>query len=764
MANSVPLMLTGSAVAEQFTETARGAPHPATDSERLDLAGLARVLWRRKLLVLVTSLVIVVVSAGAIFLLPPRYVGRVVLVIGIPDTMSTGTKEAQARTLPDSTAIQTEVELIKSRVNIANVVEKLKLDEKPEFNPSLEAKTPGSWLFSAYAGAVKVLNERWTDLRWQLTPDGKEQGAAASPKTLDPAISAAVDVVESKLRVVPKGSSRAIAVEFESANAQNSSAVVNAIADQYIEQQRAFRDRRMQELTDWLNGKVAVLREQVERSENSVERYRSENGLLPDQAGVSFLAKQMSETDAQLIGAQADRAGLQARLSQLKTLASAPGGLDATTDVLNSTALQGLTRQLQELQQNRAQLGSDHLSDHPKMVSLSAAIADTRGKIRSETAKIIASLENELRIATAKEGLLRQKGDHLRLQMWQANQADITLRSLQREARVNSMLLDGFLTRVKEGEDARVLQESEAQIVSYSDVPRYPERPNKPLLVLIALFGSLVASAVLAIAVEKHDRSLRSCEEIEPALGLRVLGYVPKTRSLRKPVTCSDRPLSLAAEAIRGIYVALRSHGITRSPFAVMVTSAQPQEGKTTLALGFAAMAASSGQKVLFIDADLRKGSATAALGLQEHPGLAEILIRQSDLESATIVHAGSGLSCLPVGKEASLASAVQSIGRLPDLIDLLKLHYDLIVIDTSPVLAVSDALLLAAHVDETVLAIRWGTTSRKVVELALNRLIDSGAKVAGAAVTMVDVRRNARYGFGDSVLCSKQFMAYYTR
>jgi capsular exopolysaccharide synthesis family protein len=219
----------------------------------------------------------------------------------------------------------------------------------------------------------------------------------------------------------------------------------------------------------------------------------------------------------------------------------------------------------------------------------------------------------------------------------------------------------------------------------------------------------------------------------------------------------------LAAEAIRSIYVALRSHGVARSPFAVMVTSAQPKEGKTTLALGIAAMAASSGQTVLFIDADLRKGNATAALGLQGHPGLAEVLIRESDLEAAIVVHAGSGLSCLPVGKHPNLASAVRSIGCLPDLIDLLKLRYDLIVIDTSPVLAVSDALLLAAHVDETVFAIRWGTTSRKVAELALNRLIDSGAKVAGAAVTMVDIRRHAKYGFGDSVLCAKRFMAYYT-
>ena len=765
-ANIAPLTPRSSLPTAELGDFERGFSRSTVDPERLGLAELARALWRRKLLMVVTVVVVEVIAIAVILGLPPRFFGRVVLVVGAPEAMP-GPKESVVYTLPDATAILTEVELIRSRVNVAKVVDKLKLTDSPEFNIARSGQSSKSGVRAAVTTVTQLLDEAWGTLRRMLLAIDEKHDAASAPESPDTAKNTAVDIVESKLRVSPKGNSRAILLEFESPDAAHAATIVNAVADEYIEQHRAFRAQRRAELANWLKEKVSEFREQVEKSENAVEQFRSEKELQSDDAGMSFLLKKMSDAESQIIAVQADRAGLEARLSQFKALSRMAGGIDATNDALRSPGLQALEQKLNELQRMRAQLGTDLQADHPKMIGVQAAINDVAAKIRVESAKITSSLENEIKISAAKEALLRQMEERLRLQIAQTNQADITLRALQREAHVNSMLLEAFLTRVKGGQNERAFGEDEAQIVSYATVPRLPEKPNRLLLVLLALGGSLVVAVVLAVAVDKSDLTFRSSEEIEPELGLRVLGYVPKTRSLRTPASFPAEPLSSSAEAIRSIYVALRSLGYARPPGTVMFTSAQPREGKTTLALSFSAMAARSGQRVLIIDADLRTGSASNALGLRDRPGLADLLIAGTngpDIDSVTVADLGCGLCCLPAGRHSDAGLAVQVVERLPSIIECAKLRYDLIVVDSPPLLVVSDSLGLSAHVDATVLAIHWGTTPRKVVKVALDRLIASGAKVAGVALTMIDVHRHAQYGYGDSELYSKLITGYHRR
>jgi capsular exopolysaccharide synthesis family protein len=252
-------------------------------------------------------------------------------------------------------------------------------------------------------------------------------------------------------------------------------------------------------------------------------------------------------------------------------------------------------------------------------------------------------------------------------------------------------------------------------------------------------------------------------------LKVNALGMVPALAGIRRAIGNSrpenevmDRPLSAYTEAIRSIHTNLMLADVDHRPRVVLVTSALPGEGKSTMAMSLAQTVARSGQRVVVVDGDLRRPSLHRLAGIAQKPGLIEWLLGRNAAEEVVYSAGPGGVDVIPAGSPLQLPPNLLSSDRFRLLLHGLTERYDMVILDSAPVLAVSDTRVLAALAERTLFVVRWASTSRKVAASALHQLFEAGANVAGVALTAVDVKAHAKDGFTDSVLYTGQLRAYY--
>ena len=375
-------------------------------------------------------------------------------------------------------------------------------------------------------------------------------------------------------------------------------------------------------------------------------------------------------------------------------------------------------------------------------------------------------------MARIREQTLDRNLENLKAEAAKLNTFQGRLRVLEREAAANRTLFDTFLSRWKETGGQEEIQHADARIISHAEVPARPVSPRKVRIVGVALGFSVFLGIFLVYLIEELDSGFRSSEQIESMTGYGVLSLVPLLTRLRlkrnQPVMYAmDKPTSSFAEALRTLYTGILLSNVDTTPKSLLITSSLPEEGKTVISAAMARLLARSGRKVLLIDADLRRGQIAKVLDLPNEYGLVEILgRRQHSLDEVVQQDGVSGLHVLTTGGTV--------VPNPPDLLDSDRMRallseageaYDLIVIDSPPVRLVSDTRILSHLVDKTVFVIRWAKTRREVATLGIKQIVEAGASVAGVVLSIVDVPKNARYGYADSGYyygSSRKYRKYY--
>ena len=402
-----------------------------------------------------------------------------------------------------------------------------------------------------------------------------------------------------------------------------------------------------------------------------------------------------------------------------------------------------------------AELHEEFGDRHPRMISAKAELADVQGKIQREISKVVNALENEVGVARARETALERGLDQLKARLSQSNTAEVQLRALERDADASRAMLESFLARFEQTSaqlDSSV-SDTNARIISRADVPVNPSFPPSKLIVAVALIGSALFAALIVLGIEQMDRGYRSGDQIEKATNLRSLGLVPMVRggSGKNPAAHLLRhPSSMFGESIRSLYTSILLSPGEAPPKKLMVTSSQPKEGKTTIAICLGRMRALSGHSTVIIEADLRRPSIHRALGIPRRPGLTDLILGDVQLPDVLIKDADSGAYIIPAGKLAPDPTEILTSPRMKELLNELSREFELVVVDLPPIVAVADARLLAPQVDSAVLVVRWAKTGREVVSLAAKQLQEAGGRIAGAVLSMVDSKKHARYGFAD--------------
>ncbi|MBK8176019.1 MAG: polysaccharide biosynthesis tyrosine autokinase [Rhodospirillales bacterium] len=731
----------------------------SASSEDIDLQWLLRTLRRRMWAIVLPAVLTAMVVAAFMVATPSYYDATSSVMIDPRETKLPDLQSVLSGMLTDDEAMASELAVISSRDLAYRVVDFYDLVNDPEFNDDIDPSE-----FSQITSGIKD----W--IKTQLIAIGLKD----PPKPQTPEEETAAEkagVVDNYLdalspELVTK--SRVISITFRSMDPERAANVANKVADLYVREGLEAHYDATRRATEFLTGKIADLRQTVDASDRAVEKFRSQAGLLQTNAG-TLLSQQISDLNGQLILVRASRAEAEARLSQARQLIRTSGSAEAAQDVLKSPIVQQLIEQETQTKLKVAELNDEYGARHPRMVAAKAELADVQAKIKREVSKVVNGLENEVGIARAREETLQKSLDSLKSQLSQSNASEVKLRALQLDADADRAMLQTFLNNVQQTSsqlDSSV-NDSNARVISHADIPDKPAFPPKTLIVLVAFIASGLLAALIVLGIEQMDSGYRSGAQVEKGTGLRTLSLIPLTRSGTGGKNPADyllrHPSSMFGESIRTLYTSILLSPAGKLPRKLLVTSSQPKEGKTTIALCLGRMRALAGHSTVIIEADLRRPSLHRLLNVPRRPGLTELILGEVQLSDVLIKDAESGAYVIPAGKLAPDPTEILSSTRMSALLSELAEKFELVVVDSPPVVAVADSRLLVPQVDSAILVVGWAKTSRDVVGLAAKQLQEAGGNVAGAVLSMVDSKKHAKYGFADSAYYYGPVRRYYT-
>ena len=730
---------------------------PVQEEGGFDLRRLFGAIRRRK--VLIAGLMIISTSLAALYAnqLQPLYSAETLIVLEkARDNVINIERVAQGIT-PDYYTIETEAAVINSRAIATKVVDRLNLYENPLYNPALMSVKPS---------LTKVAVNRLKGLLGFNVPEDDENLRADPWEGMPPAEKRAAmrdylaDAFRGGLAVYPSQTSRLITISYVSTDPEMAARAANATAEAYIFDQIESKGDVTARASRWLNDRVTELRDRVVESETKLEQFRAKSGLLQIGEG-STLKTQLAKLETELIQARSLRAEAEARYEQVQKLVAETGqegGVESAAAVLDSPLIQRLREQETSIVRSLSQLSTQLREGHPKMVLARNELADLRKKIRLEVGKIIRNLENEVDIARVRERNLKREIGLLERQIEEQGQVSANMRALQAEVDANKQLYQTVLARFKETKvvDEEVKQ-ADARIISPAKVPGGPFYPQKKLIIVAALFVSALFGIAIAIGLELLDNGFRSLTHLESVTGIAGLGVVP--------LLDVKKPNSPFGESVRSIRTGLMLSNVDSPPKTVLVTSSVSAEGKTSTSLAVAALSARSGQRSIIVDCDLRRPSVHVALNVPNRLGLSNYLSGQCSLDDVIDIDLVSGVHYITAGGRAPHPTDLLSSSQMKALIALLAQQYDIVVLDTPPLLAVSDTLVLTRQVEKSIFVVRWQKTARETVVSGLRQLVDAGADLAGLVLTQVDMKKQARYGQSDTgyQYYYDRHMKYYT-
>ncbi len=748
----VPAEAQAAAVVPPAANAGEPAPHMElhwlrADSRTLSASGFRRLLRRHRWLILGTAAAITALTAAYVFSVTPLYRAEAKVLVEGDKGQSLNLQGLVPGAQPDLTAIETQAAIIASSELASKAVDRLHLVDDPRYNPELRPSGGG---LLARAGRV---------FGWLggLFGGGEPKADAASAELLHEAI---INRYLAGLRVVPDEKSRVISVAYDSPSPDFSARAANTAAALYVEQAAPKPDSTAKSAGP-AGASATELGDRVAAAERRLAEFHSSSAG----AGNALIyQQQLARLDGDLSQLRLDIADAKAKSDQAQQLAASDKAMSVETPI-DDAVVQDLRQQYNKLQADLAELRTEYTDSHPKVQEVLAQQAELRGKIRAELGKVAQTLRSQYDQLKAREQKLMQDESRLQAKINEQSGAEAKKAALESDVKTSRELYQAMLARINQqpSADGEKARQPATRIISEAAVPTSPVYPQKAATVGAAFGLSLVIGILLALVIEYVESGFRTRSELESRTGLAVLGLVPlapKSANPKPPhMRALDEPNSTYGEAIRSLRSALLQPRGGYRPRVIMVTSSIPGEGKTSTAVSIATTAARARLKTILVECDVLRPSLYNALHCSIGPGLGDYLAGRARIEEVVRVDPVSGAHYITAGDPMPSASELLDSEGLRLLVTGMREIYDLVVIDSPPVLAVSDTVVVQRLVDETVFLVRWKKTPRDIVFAALRQIAESGGTIAGLALTQVDVRKHSIYEFGKHA--DKYYSAY---
>ncbi|TNF19057.1 MAG: polysaccharide biosynthesis tyrosine autokinase [Rhodobacteraceae bacterium] len=691
------------------------SPAREDDGDEIDLLALLGTLWRGKWIIAgCAALLMLIGGYYAFWVAVPKYQSSTQLALQIRSENVVDLESVMSGVSTETSAINTELEVIRSSGLLAKLVEELNLTQDPEFNGALRPEPAFS------LGTIKAA------IRAVVAPTPVAEAPQAEDDDADsPEVTRAISAVRGAVSASNQRNTYIFNISATTESPRKSALIANTLAQLYIQDQIDIKFQATENAVAWLSERVVELEAELKERENAIKELRAGTDLVNAET-LQALNQQAKDVRDRLAESRTNVALLTARVENLKTLQQGDD-LAAMAAAVNDPTLDRLS----------GRAGTDPAIR--EMFDERFAMLITREENALERARQqVTALEGSF--ARLEEQIERQSADLVKLQQ------------LERETEATRTLYETFLTRLKETTVQRGLQQADSRVLSKATPGQYVEPRKSRILALCMILGAMLGAGIVLVRQMLHS-GFRTPEDLEAATGLAVFGQIPKMPFRKRSSLVSylnDKPTSAASEAIRNLRTSVLLSDIDQTPQIIMSTSAIPGEGKTTQSIALAHNLSGLGKKVLLVEGDIRRRTFAEYFDFGDSTGgIVSALTGKQPLAELVVRAPGMEVDVLRGEKASVNAADLFSSDRFRDFLQELRDTYDYIVIDTPPVLVVPDARVIGQFVDAIIFSVAWDRTSKTQVTDALRQFESVGIRVHGLVMAQIDPKGMKRYGYG---------------
>lgn len=707
----------------------------AQSDETIDLRRYFSIIGRAKWRILLLAMLVGVFSVVVVLNMRPVFSSKATLLIEAQQAKAIKIEEVYGINSSQQEYYLTQFEILKSRSIAETVIDKMHLAENDEFKRD--------------QSALDRLKELMPFLE-------------AEQSQIDPAVEKAVKrekLVEEfmkRLSIEPVRKTQLVSISFEAFDPKLAADVANAIGDAYIESQLEAKMGITQKANAWLGGRLGELRQRLDESEKSLQEFRVREGLV-DVAGVRGLGGQeLERLGAEITQARAKKAQIDSFVRVVNQYGSDNiERLESLQEITTHAGIQNVKMELVQAERKVSELSKVFGSKHPKLIGAKSELATVQENLRNQIKQLIDGMKDEAdtvsqNLSALEAEMVRSKGSYQDLSGKEAE-----YQRLQREVETNRQLFDTFMARQKETEVTSDFNSAIARFTDRATPATEPIKPKRKIIVVMAFFGALVFGVVMAFVQESLNDTIKTTQDIEQQLQHRALGLIPHVAGKMGLAQMNglyfDQANRQFSEAVRSIRTSVSLLAIDRKTQVIAISSSVPEEGKSTVSSNLS-FALGQLDRVLLIDADMRKPTISKRFSLPAFQvGLSNYLAGTETLEDCIVRDDSTGIDLLCAGTIPLNPLELLSSPRLSELISALRERYERIVIDTPPIHAVSDALVLSQHVDCVIVVVKADHTRSGLVKHTLASLVNAHARVLGVVLNDLDLKKAEKYygGYG---------------
>lgn len=711
---------------------------PARDEE-IHLLDYWKIVKRRKWTVVAVFAAVVVTAALYAFLATPIYQGTAQVLVDTEknQTLDFADGAAVIQKRDPAEYFNTQREIMSSRLFADRVVRKLQLDKNPYF---LEQKAKvqrdaNSGLHALKRTIAGLFPERGKPL---LPPPDP-----AATAELDPVLT---DILLGNLTAEAPQLSNVMRIKFTAAEPAVASSLANGVATTLIEHNLSLRVKPYQDAAEWLSARLVDSKAKVEESEKLLQRYREGTGVVSFESKESVITQQLQELVTQLVQTEARKQEAQVKYNQILSVVNSPERLATVPDIMSNIVIQGLRKDELDLQRQLSEVSEKFGEKHPQIIRLNSQLDTVRQSIVAEARKMLSTAKTELEIASNREASLRQTIAGQKQDVLDLSRKAIDFNVIAGESASNRQFYDLLLKKLQEASLSGGINVSNLQIVDFAVPPTEPVKPRRGLLLALAAFLGLLGGLFVAFFAEYMDDTVRTAADVERVLKLPFLDVVPLSTAGDGPLFLASDPKSVVSESFRTIRTGVLLSMVDRPLQVILVTSAIPNEGKTTVSANLALAMVNSGERVLVVDTDLRRHNLHELFGLGSEPGLTNLLTAPATAGAIREVAGHPGLSILTGGAQAPNPSELLGSARMKELIQGARGNFDRIILDAPPLRVFSDALVLSQIADGVILVTWGGNTPRPLIQQSVDSLRGVKANILGVVLNKIDVKEHSEY------------------